>query len=407
MKKIRIAVLMYSMDCGGIEKAAVSLLRALPEKEYEISLIMNKKKGSFLKYIPKHVNIQGLNVSENYKKRVEMGDRKWLLYSLAHGKIKQFFLTLDFIIYKFFKSRENATLKRLKQLSKQIYFSKDEFDFVLSFSNIEQLYHAVHYYNSNHIYYWLHCEIDIQRDDYRKYSNLFQRCDKIFGVSQKATDSFYKYLPQFHDHTSTYRNLIDVKLGQEMSKKYIVKRPHKKWWLLTVARLTRQKGIDIIPEIALKLKESGIDFAWSIIGNGPMQTLLKEKAKKYGIEDELLIEGEIDNPYPYFKDCDIYLQPSRYEGYCITVAEARMFCKPIVATDFAGASEQLEDGKCGKIVRFGIDSFADGIIDVINNPELRKRYKDGLAKQKIDTTDTISVLTDFFKSTLKNQDENK
>lgn len=407
MRKIKIALLMYSMDCGGIEKAAISILRTLPDNDYDIHLIVNKKQGAFLKYIPSNIKIRELEVSDIYTKRTTLGEKKWLLYNISKGNFKLFFSTAWSIAKSLFLGFEKKKLYKVSQLAKAIKFPTDSFDFVLAYSNTEQLYYAVNHYDTRHIITWLHREVDLKREDYRIYTPLYAKCTRIFGVSQKVVDSFKYHLPEFANRTFAYLNLIDAKLGIEMANRYTVDRPHKKWWLLTVARLTRQKGIDIIPEIALKLKESGIDFAWSIIGNGPMQTLLKEKAKKYGIEDELLIEGEIDNPYPYFKDCDIYLQPSRYEGYCITVAEARMFCKPIVATDFAGASEQLEDGKCGKIVRFGIDSFADGIIEVINNPELRKRYKDGLAKQKIDTTDTISVLTDFFKSTLKNQDENK
>lgn len=406
VKKIKIALLMYSMDCGGVEKAAISLLRALSPKEYDVSLIMNKKEGAFLKFVPDYVKVCELKVTSDYKKRIALGDKKWLLYSLAHGKIKQFLQTLDCILYKFFKSPENATLKKFGQLTKLISFPKETFDFVLSFSNIEQLYHAVHYYNTNHIYYWQHCDINLKRRDFRKYGELLQKCDKIFGVSQKTTDSIYKYLPQCRDRTSTFLNLIDVKLGKELAEKYIVKRPSKKWWFLTVSRLTWQKGANLIPEIAMKLKASGLDFAWTIVGNGPMLNLIKEKVKEYNISGNLIIEGEIDNPYPYFKSCDIYLQPSRYEGYCISVAEARMFGKPIVATDFAGASEQLEGGKCGKIVNVGIDTFVEGVLEVVKNPKLREKYRQGLANQKIDTTDTISTLTDYFVSTLMKEANN-
>ena len=97
---------------------------------------------------------------------------------------------------------------------------------------------------------------------------------------------------------------------------------------------------------------------------------------------------------------DIYVQPSRTEGYCISLAEARMFYKPVVVTDFSGAREQLADGDYGKIVQFGVDTIAEGIIEVIDNPELRTHYKESLSKQKIDTTDTIDVLVNYFKTAL-------
>ena len=70
MKRIKIALLLASMDSGGIEKAAVSLLRALPEAEFDVHLILNLKKGVFLKLVPDWVRISELCKSEKYNKRV-------------------------------------------------------------------------------------------------------------------------------------------------------------------------------------------------------------------------------------------------------------------------------------------------------------------------------------------------
>ena len=392
------------MDCGGIERAAISLLRAIPKDKFDVHLILNHKKGAFLKYLPEEIQIHELKVSDDYKKRIALGDKRWMSYTFFHLKFKQFFQTATVILYKLLRLPEKARLAKAHQLSEQIDFTKTKFDFVCAYTNIEQLEHADFHYDSKYRLYWLHCELNEQREDFKAYEKLFLSCDRIFGVSEKATNSFNFYFPHLKDRTTTYLNLIDVSISKKFSEEYIAKRPNKKIWFLTVGRLTPQKGIDIIPDIALRLKNNGIDFAWSVIGDGPLHNLLSEKTKKYGLDSDIIIEGEIDNPYPYFKDCDIYLQPSRYEGFCITVAEARMFEKPIVATDFAGASEQLENGKCGKIVEFGIDTFTNGILEVINNSDLRKNYVDNLRQQKIDTTDSISFLTNYMQERLSHNE---
>lgn len=401
MEKIKIAMLMASMDSGGIEKAAVSLLRTLPKDEFDIHLILNQKKGAFLKLIPDWVRVREMNKSEKYKKRVQLGDKKWLIYSFLHLDFVSAFQTLMHAIYSKFTTLDKSIISRIKQLSKEVTYSNEEYDFVLAYSNNEQLYQAVNYYKTQRVVTWLHRDILLEREYTPDYAFLYEKCHRIFGVSQKVVTDFVKCLPQMADKTYLHYNIIDQKLGIELSNVNEVKRPHKNWWLVTVGRLTEIKGMDIIPEVASKLKAAGIDFCWSIIGKGYLTTYLETKIKEYGLENELVLEGEKENPYPYYNGCDIYVQPSRTEGYCISLAEARMFYKPVVVTDFSGAREQLADGDYGKIVPFGIDTLANGIVEVINNPELRNHYHECLSKQKIDTTDTIDVLVDYFKTALK------
>lgn len=391
-------MLMYSMDCGGIEKAAVSILRALPYDIFDVTLILDHKWGPFLNLVPTDVRVVELVTDKAYRLHTKMGDKKWLLYSLSHGYIKDFLQMLSYAVKGQFLSFEQKKILRAKLLSKGISFIDEHFDFIFAYSNKEQLYYAVNYYNADNCITWLHREVDLKREDIRYYLPLYEKCSKIYGVSQKVVDSFVKTCPSVANITETYYNLIDKKIGVKLADEYSVKHPNDKFWFLTVGRLTTQKGIDIIPEIALRVKNRGISFAWSIIGDGPLMPELRKKVSEYHLEDCVLIEGEKSNPYPYFKSCDVYLQPSRYEGYCITVAEARMFAKPIVATDFAGASEQLEDGKCGCIVKFGIDSFADGVIKVSMDNTLRMQYVEGLKQQRIDTTDTISTIINYITS---------
>ncbi len=141
------------------------------------------------------------------------------------------------------------------------------------------------------------------------------------------------------------------------------------WWLVTVGRLTEIKGIDVIPEVALKLKNRGIDFVWSVVGKAGIYILfLKKKIKEYVLRIMCDFRRRKENPYPYYSGCDIYVQPSRTEGIASLWLKRECFYKPVVVTDFSGAREQLADGDYGKIVPFGVDTIAEGIIEVIDNP---------------------------------------
>ena len=75
------------------------------------------------------------------------------------------------------------------------------------------------------------------------------------------------------------------------------------------------------------------------------------------------------NPYPYIKTCDIYVQPSRYEGKAVTVREAQILEKPVVITHFPTAPSQLTDGVDGIIVPNDVEGAAQGIADFIHNTQ--------------------------------------
>ena len=71
----------------------------------------------------------------------------------------------------------------------------------------------------------------------------------------------------------------------------------------------------------------------------------------------------------YIKACDVYVQPSRYEGKCVAVREAQMLGKPVIITNYATSASQLEDGVDGVIVPMDNEGCAAGIAALLRNPE--------------------------------------
>ena len=96
------------------------------------------------------------------------------------------------------------------------------------------------------------------------------------------------------------------------------------------------------------------------------------------MENHVVILGKRDNPYPYIKACDIYVQPSRYEGKSVTVREAQMLCKPVVVTNYPTASSQIKNGVDGIIVPMDNDGCAKGLAKVILDKDMQKRLTDYL-----------------------------
>ena len=87
------------------------------------------------------------------------------------------------------------------------------------------------------------------------------------------------------------------------------------------------------------------------------------------MEDYVVILGKKENPYPYIRSCDLYVQPSRYEGNCVCVREAQLLGKPVVITRYPTSASQLEDGVDGVIVPMENEECAAGIVKLLRDPE--------------------------------------
>ena len=99
-----------------------------------------------------------------------------------------------------------------------------------------------------------------------------------------------------------------------------------------------------------------------MIGFGSDEALIFEKIKESGMESHVIVLGKKSNPYPYMKACDLYVQPSRYEGNCVSVHEAQVLGKPVVITNYATAQSQLHHNEDGVIVPLDNAGCAEGIV---------------------------------------------
>ncbi len=162
--------------------------------------------------------------------------------------------------------------------------------------------------------------------------------------------------------------------------------------LLSIGRFSEQKNFDNVPEICKFIKEANIEIRWYLIGYGGEENLIRNKIKEYGVEDNVKILGKKINPYPYIKQCDIYVQPSRYEGKAVTVREAQILCKPIIITDFTTAASQLEDGVDGIIVPMNNKECAQGIINLIKNFDLQKKLQINCKKRDYSNKEEVKKI---------------
>ena len=143
--------------------------------------------------------------------------------------------------------------------------------------------------------------------------------------------------------------------------------------LLSIGRFSSAKKFDEIPVICRGIRNKGINVKWYLIGYGGDEGLIRQKILEEGMEDFVIILGKKENPYPYIKMCDIYLQPSRYEGKSVAVREAQSLNRPVIITNYETAQSQLKNGYDGIIVPMDIQGSIEGIVKVICDKKLQQK----------------------------------
>lgn len=379
MKKILFVVCNY-YSMGGIERSLDCLIKELDKKKWDITVLSLKDKDNINREIP-NIKIKHLSWYEEFKKDITTPFRS-LLKNKLNKNIKCGF---TLVLYKILSiiTKDRNLINRF--LLKQYPIFDEKYDIAVAYE-----------YPPNHILdivkfkiksikkcVWIH--FDISNTDFfeKKQTRLKNLLgfDKIYTVSNKILEYIKDELPELKDNTECFYNILDKDMLNKAKEDIGLKIDKSKISILTIARLSGQKGIDIAIDIAKELKYEGYNFIWHIVGEGEERQNLEKKIESYNLNKCFILQGNQNNPYPYLKKCDLYVQPSRTEGYCITLAEARVFCKPIVSTDFYGAKEQIKNNKTGLLVKCSKEDIKGAIKLLINNEDLKQSFVENLKKE--------------------------
>ncbi len=166
--------------------------------------------------------------------------------------------------------------------------------------------------------------------------------------------------------------------------------------ILSIGRYCTAKNFDNVPDICARILSKGLSVKWYIIGFGEDEALIQQKIKESSMDDFVILLGKKDNPYPYIKACDLYVQPSRYEGKCVAVREAQMLGKPVVITNYATSASQLEDGVDGIIIPMDNEGCAVGIASLLHDPDRMKFLKENCLKRDYSNSKEVQKIYDVI-----------
>jgi glycosyltransferase involved in cell wall biosynthesis len=373
--KRKLLFVIPSLHAGGGEKALVNLLNELHPDRYDIDLLLFSKTGLFLEQIPATVNIiqpQGA----------------YAIFSLPLGQsVTSLFLkgkwTLAIARIQYaqeLRKHPNAAIaeqQAWKYWRKCMPTLEPHYDVAIGFLEKSSIYYIVDKVNATKKIGWIHTAYAQSGLDATFDNTYFNQLDALVGVSEQCINDLIEAFPSCEDKITEIPNLISKKMLLSMAEAK-VSLSKSNLDIITVARMSEEKGMELLVATAKILKEKGVAFVWYLIGDGPMKSWIEKEIQNLDLSENLILLGLQNNPYKFIKWADVYCQPSKFEGKSIAIDEAKLLAKPIIATNFSTVHDQLTHNQNAYIVDMTPEAVAEGIIFLYQNKDLTSQFTNNL-----------------------------
>lgn len=386
MKKI--LIVHSNMELGGVETSLLGLLQSIDYSHYAVDLMLFEQKGDLLEFIPKEVTL--IHTDKKYQcialpiKDVLFKNKEWkITLARLYGKIRG----------KRYKSKTYAT-KQFAHLAALPFFPQIQGEYDLAISFIDPHFIVTQKVKAKKSVGWLHTDFSRIYSEELLDKKMWGALNYVAHISASCKEKFDNRYPEFINKSIIVENILSKSLVEKRALEFDVSGEMDESYirLLSVGRFCEAKNFDNIPEICSEILQAGKKVKWYIIGFGSDEVFIQQKIVEYHMQEHVLILGKKVNPYPYIKACDLYVQPSRYEGNCVSVREAQMLEKPVIITRYPTSASQLEDGVDGVIVAMDNQNCAEGIVKVLNNPNLMNRLTENCRKRDYSNSEEIKKI---------------
>ena len=377
-----------TLGCGGAERAMLNLFDALNPKKYEISLFVLTGQGELSHDLPEHVRL----LNPDYQDVSVLTDegRKLLMKRVLKAGIGKglFLRRAPYLLRNFCNMQKNGKILPDKLcwrlLADGAPLIRKEYDLAVAYLEGGATYYVADHVKAKKKAAFVH--IDYSKAGYTREldQDCYQKFDKIFTVSDEVKEHFLEAYPEYEKKVSVFHNLINQERIREMAEQGSgFDDDFQGYRILTVGRLTQQKRYDIAIQAMALLKETyGVSARWYVLGEGELRESLQQQIKDAGVEQDFLLLGVKENPFPYYKNCDLYVHATGFEGKSIAIQEAQTLGKPILATDCSGNREQIAHEVDGRMCPLKPECVSAEIFWMMEHSEKCKEYGEQ-AKRKI------------------------
>lgn len=376
----KIIITMIYMHIGGAERSLLGMLHAMDYTKYDVDLFLFSHEGEFMNMIPPQVNL--LPEIPAYKSLIQplaiLKKNSLWLYLL-----KKLAIITACIHYRCSgrKPNEHGITQYCERFLLPFLpsINTKPYDLAISFLS----YHNIisDKLSAAHKLGWYHNDYHQAHPFLKSDFKTWNRLNGIIHVSESALSSFIHYHPALKHKAYVIENILSANYVRKQAQipTEDFHRDPNQIYLLTVGRLCEQKAYDRAIEACYMLHQKGYNIQWNVIGEGHLEQNLKQKVEDLGLNQKFLFLGPKSNPYPYIELCDIYVQPSNFEGKSVSVREAQILKKPVVVTNYSTASSQINNGIDGIITDMSAEAVAQAIGHLINQPELREKLSHNCA----------------------------
>jgi len=368
MKKVLISS--FDMEVGGVERSLLSMLNNFDYQQFDVDLFLYSQSGDFLSLLPIETNL--ISEIKEYK-TVRLSIKEIISNKMWRIGLARLLAKIKVILSKV-KETDYLQAQYIWQFCLP-FLPKNSTKYDVAISYLWPHHFVAEKVNAKTKIAWIHTDFSAITTEPSLDLPVWQKFDHIISISKDCTDAFIKTYPSLADKLTVVENLTAPKFINEMSKEKLAKHvfAEDEFNLLSVGRLCYPKAFDKAIEVMHWIHQKGYqNIKWYIIGYGPDEKKLIELIEKHKLQNSFILLGKINNPYPYMKACDLYVQPSRYEGKAVTVSEAKILGKPILVTNYPTAPSQIDHLIDGIICDTSIESIAQAIVDLYENPIQRK-----------------------------------
>ncbi|WP_338855119.1 glycosyltransferase [Clostridium perfringens] len=392
MKNILISS--FDMEIGGVERSLISMLNNFDYENYNVDLMLYSHTGDFMELLPDKPNL--LKEDKAYKTfRMSIKDV---------FKNRKIGIGLARIIAKInanSKSESESGYIQMQYMWKYalpfLPNSNKEYDVAIS-------YLWPHYYVAEKVkakikIAWIHTDYSNIHTNIELDLDMWNKFDYIISISKKVTEAFISKYHSLKDKIIEIENITSPEFIKEMSNKEQTEiiSSNEFFNIVSVGRLSYAKGFDNAINALKILNEKGFkNIKWYLIGYGGDEGMLKNLIKENNLEENFILLGKKINPYPYIKACDLYVQPSRYEGKAVTVSEAQILGKPVMITNYTTAKSQVNHNIDGYITDLSVDGIANGIEFLYKDKELMKRLSKNCSNYYYGNSNELQKLYKIF-----------
>ena len=396
-----VIIISHALEIGGAERALLGLLETFDYSKYDVSLFLMRHDGDFLSLLPEKVKLLP-EIKEYTGLAVPMTSIiKKELFGVALGRLIAKIKAKWYVKKHNIKKDNGVELEYSHKYTVKIMpaISDKEYDLAISF--LTPHYFAAEKVKAKKKIAWIHTDYSTVDIDVKSEDIMWSKYDRIISISDDCTKGFLSKFPNLESKILPVENIISPDFIHKQSEMEDVSDEMNSGdalKILSVGRFSTAKNFDNVPDICRRIVENGINLKWFLIGYGGDEELIKNNIRQAGMEEHVIILGKKSNPYPYIKHCDVYVQPSRYEGKCVAVREAQILGKPVVITNYATAHSQLKNGFDGVIVPLDNERCAEEISELLKNSEKLKLLSENCSRNNYSNAVELEKIYEFIEN---------